>query len=166
MAVPWINQGSAQFIEFSSIPGIDTLVPPPLPHLPHKLFVEVNPGHYLAESNFSNNQVVVDIGGLPVPQGITGAAQPGDSSVFLEWLPVEHSSVKGYRVYRSSDGRVFEPVGSTFIPAFVDLSGALGHSFLYRVTAYAEDGFESELSSSVLAEIGVSYPVFLPIVQR
>jgi len=166
MIVPWIDAGSAQFMEFSSIPEVDTLVPPPFPYLPHKLYVEVNPGHYLAESDFTNNQWVADVGGLPVPQGLIGAAQAGDSSVFLEWLPVEHTSVKGYRVYRSSDGRTFEPVGSTFIPAFVDLSGTLGHSFLYRVAAYAEDGFESELSEPSLVEIGFLYPVFLPLVRR
>lgn len=166
MAVPWINEGSAQFIEFLSIPEVGTLTPPPFPHLPHKLYVEVNPGHYLPESNFTNNQWVADVGGLPAPQGLTGAAQPGDSSVFLEWQPVDHTSVKGYRVYRSSDGRVFEPVGSTFIPAFVDLSGTLGQNFLYRVAAYAEDGFESDLSEPSLVEIGLLYPVFLPVVQR
>ncbi len=105
-------------------------------------------------------------GGLPVPQGLTGLAQPGDSSVFLEWLPVEHSSVKGYRIYRSADGRTFEPVGSTFIPAFVDLSAALGSSYQYRVTAYAEDGFESDLSDAILTEIGLLYPIFLPVIQR
>lgn len=166
VVIPWIDAGSVTLAEFISDPDFGNMALPPAPHLPHKLYVEVNPGQYIPESDFQNNQVVIDIGGLPTPQGLTGFAQPGDSSVFLEWQPVEHISVAGYRIYRSSDGRTFEPVGSSFIPAFVDLSGALGHQFVYRITAYSEDGFESDLSNPLTAQIDPLYPVFLPVIVR
>ncbi|OGN81258.1 MAG: hypothetical protein A2X24_13045 [Chloroflexi bacterium GWB2_54_36] len=166
MEIPFINAGALTGLEFSSDPGIGTLLAPAFPHLPHTLYVQVNSDQILPESNYENNLFTVNLGGLPAPQGLAGAAQPGDSSVFLDWLPVEHSSVKGYRVYRSSDGRDYVPVGSTFIPGFVDLSGVMGLTYQYRVAAFAEDGFESDLSESVQATVGVVYPVYLPLVNR
>ena len=166
MEIPFINAGALTGLEFSSDPEIGTLIAPAFPHLPHTLYVQVNSDQIIPESNYENNKFTVNLGGLPAPQGLAGAAQPGDSSVFLEWLPVEHSSVKGYRVYRSSDGRDYVPVGSTFIPGFVDLSGVMGLTYQYRVAAFAEDGFESDLSESVQATVGVVYPVYLPLVNR
>lgn len=72
----------------------------------------------------------------------------------------------GYRVYRSSDGRVFDPVGSSFGPGFVDLSGVAGQTYLYTVVAYAADGFESDFADPIQAQIDTLFPVFLPVVQR
>lgn len=69
-------------------------------------------------------------------------------------------------MYRSSDGRIFDPVGSSFGPAFVDLSGVAGRTYLYTVVAYAEDGFESDFSDPIQAQIDKVYPVFLPMVVR
>ncbi|MHB0967554.1 MAG: fibronectin type III domain-containing protein [Bellilinea sp.] len=166
VVIPFIDAGTLTGIEFSADPAAGTLTPPTFPHLPHTLYVQVNPAQTIAESDFQNNSYSMEIGGLPTPQKLAGAAEPGDSSVFLEWLPVEHSSVKGYRVYRSSDGRDYAPVGSTFIPGFVDLSGVIGQTYQYRVTAFAEDGFESALSEPIQATVGVVYPVYLPLVNR
>ena len=166
IVVPFIDAGALTGIEFSTDPAAGTLTPPTFPHLPHTLYVQVNPAQSIAESNFQNNVHTVEIGGLPAPQELVGAAQPGDSSVFLEWLPIEHSSVKGYRVYRSNDGREYAPVGSAFNPGFVDLSGVMGLTYQYRVAAFAEDGFESDLSEPVQAMVGVVYPVYLPLVNR
>jgi hypothetical protein len=159
-----IAAGSLTIFEFSS--GNGSLTLPAFPHLPHQLYVQVNPDHTIVENDFKNNTRVVAVGGLPVPQNLTGASQPGDSSVFLEWDLVDHSAVAGYRVYRSSDGRMFSPVGSSFIPGFVDLTGVFGQSYIYRVVAYANDGFESEMSAPFEAIVGMTYPVFLPVVQR
>jgi len=166
MVVPFIDAGTLTGLEFSSDPGTGTLIAPAFPHLPHNLYVQVNPARIFPESNYENNTQRISIGGLPSPQGLTGAAQAGDSSVFLEWQPVDHSAVAGYRVYRSSDGRVFDPVGSSFIPGFVDLTGVFGQSYIYRVVAYANDGFESEMSDPLEAIVGMTYPVFLPLVRR
>ncbi|MCJ7696466.1 MAG: hypothetical protein MUO40_13725, partial [Anaerolineaceae bacterium] len=139
-----IETGGMIIAEFTTLD--DSLIMPDFPHLPHTLYVQVNPGQVILESNYENNIRTIQLGGLPTPQGLIGAAQDGDSSVFLEWLPVEHEAVVGYRVYRSSDGRIFVPVGSSFIPGFVDLTAVIGNSYQYRVVAYADDGFESEFS--------------------
>ncbi len=144
----------------------DSLIWPNFPHLPHTLYAQVNPQQTVVESDFANNTLRVELGSLPAPQGLMGVAQPGSSAVFLEWLPVDHEAVAGYRVYRSSDGRVFDPVGSSFIPGFVDLAAVIGQTYVYEVVAYAEDGFESDFSNTIQAQIDKEYPVFLPVIVR
>lgn len=156
--------GGLTGIEFSS--ETDTLMLPPFPHLPHTLYVQVNPLQSPAESNYANNLRTAVIGGLPAPQNLTGAAQPGDSSVFLKWLPVEHLEVKGYRIYRSSDGRTYEPVGSSFGTGFVDLSAVPGNSYFYTVAAFARDGFESPMSESTMAVVNQVHLLYLPSIRR
>jgi hypothetical protein len=159
-----IAAGGLTGVEFSVEAG--TLEPPAFPHLPHTLYVQVNPMQNPVESDYTNNLQTVMIGGLPVPGGVSGVAQPGDSSVYLKWLPVEHMEVKGYRIYRSSDGEAFEPVGSSFGTGFVDLSAVPGNSYLYAVTAYAGDGYESQLSNTVTAIVENIHNIFLPTVIR
>jgi len=156
--------GGLTGIEFST--EADTLMLPPFPHMPHTLYVQVNPLQNPAESNYDNNLQTVAIGGLPAPQGLTGVAQPSDSSVFLSWLPVEHLEVKGYRIYRTSDGRTYEPVGSSFGTGFVDLSAVPGSSYQYMVVAYAGDGHESPFSNPVMSVIDQIHTFFLPSVRR
>jgi hypothetical protein len=141
--------------------------PPANPHLQHNLYIQVNPTQSLAESIYENNQFILPIEGLPTPGGLRAAAQPGDSSVFLRWNPLDLSSVAGFRVYRSEDRRTWEPVGSAFTPYFVDLSAVLGRTYQYAVTAYDSDLNESPLSDRVTAVIGViSYSSYLPAISR
>jgi len=156
--------GEAIVVEFTT--ADESLTLPANSHLPHTLYVQVNPQQTISESDYENNSKVKNLGGLPAPQGLSGVSQPGDSSVFLEWLPVDHEALAGYRVYRSSDGRVFDPVGSSFGLGFVDLSGVAGQTYLYTVVAYAADGFESDFADPIQAQIDMVYPVFLPVVQR
>lgn len=168
-ALVTIASGGLTGVEFSTDAG--TLTPPAFPHLPHTLYVQVNPWQDPAESNYANNLRTVVIGGLPAPQELTGVSKPGDSSVFLSWLPVEHLEVIGYRVYRSDDGRVYEPVGSSFGTGFVDLSAVSGNSYLYAVAAYAGDGYESPLSEPLTAVVLTAVveeadAIFLPWVSR
>jgi hypothetical protein len=167
VVIPSIEAGNMVTVEFSSDPEAGTLLLPQLPHLPHQLYIQVNPDQSLPESVFTNNQFVLNFGGLPVPQDLFGVAQNGDSSVFLNWLPVEHEAVAGYRVYRSSDGRVFDPVGSAFTPGFVDLTGVPGETYLYVVVSYAADGSESGFSDPIQAVVGLpDVPLYLPLIMR
>ncbi|MBE0687319.1 MAG: hypothetical protein IH585_15115 [Anaerolineaceae bacterium] len=159
-----IEAGGMILAEFSTTD--DSLILPAAPHLPHVLYVQVNHEQLIPESNYENNTHTVPIGGLPAPQGLIGAAQPGDSSVFLEWQAVEHEAVAGYRIYRSSDGRIFKPVGSSFGLGFVDLTAVIGESYQYAVVAYAGDGFESDFSNFIQAQVDNTYAVFLPLTMR
>lgn len=136
------------------------------PHLPHNLYVQVNPLQNPAESNYANNLHTVVIGGLPAPLDLTGTAQFGNSSVFLKWLPVEYQAVKGFRIYRSSDGRTYEPVGSSFGTSFVDLSAVPGSSYQYVVAAYGGDGYESLFSHPVISVVDQIHTLYLPSVRR
>ncbi len=163
-SIPVTGAGTLTLVEFSTLTG--TLALPAFPHLPHTLYVQVNPNQTLPESDYTNNLKTLSLGGLPAPQGLEGAAQPGDSSVFLHWLAVEHPAVAGYRIYRSSDGRLWEPVGSAFGTGFVDLSAVEGQVYQYAAAAYSADGYESPLSSLLLAEVGNLYPVFVPLIIR
>lgn len=159
-----IAAGSVTMVEFSM--SDSSLVLPAFPHLPHTLYAQVNPKQNLPESDYENNMMMVAIGGLPSPEDLEAVAQPGDSAVFLKWSLVGHEDVVGYRVYRSSDGRIYEPVGSSFTNGFVDLSAVLGQSYLYAVASYADDGYESTPGAPVLAQVGMLYEIFIPAVQR
>jgi len=159
-----IEAGGSVLAEFSI--ADDSLILPAAANLPHVLYVQVNQNQLIPESNFENNTWSSLIGGLPVPQGLTGVAQPGDSSVFLNWEPVENDAVVGYRVYRSSDGRFFEPVGSSFGYGFVDLTAVIGQSYQYKLASYSADGFESELSDPIQVVIENFYSIFLPLTMR
>ncbi|MCI0519646.1 MAG: hypothetical protein L0Z70_05245 [Chloroflexi bacterium] len=161
--LPALPSGLA-VVEFSTEAA--TLTLPDLPHLPHTLYVQINPAQSVAESDYSNNLLTLGLGGLPAPQNLVAVAQANSSSVFLEWTPVEHEALGGYRVYRSADGREFEPVGGSLSAGFVDLSALAGVSYTYAVASYSYDGVESPLSETVLVEIGTLGPIYLPLLRR
>lgn len=155
-----MGAGTFTGIEFSP------LELPAFPHLPHTLYVEVNAEQSVQESRFDNNRKTVAIGGLPAPLDLTAVARSNSSAVFLQWAPAEHEAIVGYRIYRTQDGRIYTPVGSSFGFGFVDLSAVAGQSYAYRVAAYAADGFESAPSESVRVVVAEEYPVYLPLVRR
>ncbi len=141
-----------------------TLTFPPLsdPDVTHSLFVTVNPTRTVAERAATNNSLSTLIGGMPVVTDVVALAQTGNSLVYLQWTPLSDRRVAGYRVYRSQDGGPFAPVGSTFVPGFVDLTALLDHTYHYAVTTFNVDGVESDLSGAT--EVGASsFRVYLPV---
>jgi hypothetical protein len=156
--------GSLTVIEFSTETG--TIALPAFPHLPHTLYVEVNPAQTLPESDYGNNMITLAVGGLPAPRLLSAAGKPGSSAVFLEWALVEHEAVRGYRVYRSADGRAYTPVGGSFGSGFVDFSALAGQSYFYVVVAYGEEGYESAYSNAAQAVIEEDFALYLPLVRR
>lgn len=63
----------------------------------------------------------------------------------VEWTPVTADDLLEYRIYRSEDGKTFEPIGTQqgARSRFVDFVGAPPHKASYRVTALDLQGNES-----------------------
>jgi fibronectin type 3 domain-containing protein len=69
--------------------------------------------------------------------------------VFLQWTELDDPRIAGYRAYRATDDGDPVPVGSTFVPGFVDLTAELDHTYHYTVVSFTEDGIESQSSNVV-----------------
>lgn len=79
----------------------------------------------------------------PAPRSVTVRAWERHFEV--SWTPVDAGDLLEYRIYRSQDGKHFEPVGTqqaTFA-RYVDFAGAPPQEALYRVTALDLSGNES-----------------------
>ncbi len=88
---------------------------------------------------------------------------PGSPLVFLGWDAVADRRVAGYRVYRAQDGGVWQPVGSSFAPSYVDVTAGAPDAYRYAVAAYTAEGGESPFSLEV--RVGErTLRVFLPYV--
>jgi hypothetical protein len=85
------------------------------------------------------------------PRGPTGLVVKGQERHFdLSWQPVGDSDLKSYRVYRSWDGRQFDPVGTRpgWSHRHVDFIGEPGNKAYYRISAIDAHNNESSLSDS------------------
>lgn len=142
------------------------LAPPPAGlDAAYSLHVAVNPGFPIAEADAGNNSITLTAGGIAAPLGPWAQVAPGSALVFLGWDAVADRRVAGYRVYRSQEGGVWQPVGSSFAPGYVDLTANALGAYRYAVAAYTAEGGESPPSQSV----GVGerpLRVFLPFVGR
>jgi len=154
--------GDAQFVTVT----IDLSPPAGSLDEVHVLWVTVNPGLAVAEEDGSDNSLTLPLGGVPVPGGLSAVFQPTSGLVFLEWTPVDDARLAGYRIYRSQDGGPFEPAGSTFVPGFVDLNAAVGHTLRYAVSTYTGGGTESAMGNPVEVTLVGGFQVFLPLVLR
>jgi hypothetical protein len=79
----------------------------------------------------------------PAPRRVTVRAR--ERHFDLSWAPVDAGDVLEYRIYRSLDGKPFEPVGTqqaTFT-RYADFAGAPPQKAVYRVTALDLTGNES-----------------------
>ncbi|MCC6586872.1 MAG: hypothetical protein IT168_09290 [Bryobacterales bacterium] len=85
-----------------------------------------------------------------VPAGLTGVA--GIGSIELAWDRSPEPDVAGYRVYRSTDGTQWNPVGAqTPAASYSDREVKAGTAYKYAVTAVDQNGNES--ARSVVVEI-------------
>lgn len=82
------------------------------------------------------------------PTGLTVLAAP--SSIELSWQRSPEVDFKSYRVYRSTDGAAFQPVGGPLaIPAFSDRQVEHGKAYRYRVVAIDNKNNPSDASTTV-----------------
>ena len=82
----------------------------------------------------------------PEPEAVTVRAY--ERHVDVSWTPGVAEDLLAYRIYRSLDGKAFEPIGTQqgARSRFADFVGAPPHETSYRVTALDLAGNESEFS--------------------
>jgi hypothetical protein len=80
------------------------------------------------------------------PAGLV--AKGYDRHIDLSWQADHEPGVESYRIYRSVDGKPFEPIGiqKGHIARYEDFLGASGATASYRVSAIDGDGRESPVS--------------------
>jgi len=148
-----------QVLGFPSDGLLDVTVSVPVPadfpaDMARTLYVNINGDFLFPEVGLENNLVSLLIGELPAPSELVPLARSEDRYLFFSWQPVEDDRVKGYTVYRSEPeiGEPWIAVGSSFEPAFVDLTAFPGRTYSYRVVSYSANGFESAPSNEVVVE--------------
>jgi hypothetical protein len=130
-------------------------VPPDfLPDQARELFVNINGDYALPELSLDNNLVSLRFGELAAPAELVPVVRSEDRYVFLEWQPAQDPRVVGYTVERQNldEGEPWTAIGSSFEPAFLDLTAFPGLTYAYRVVGYSQNGFESAPSNEVLVE--------------
>lgn len=99
------------------------------------------------DNNEITNVVFIDEA-PPKPQGV--ATVRGDGVVTIYWLPVDAPDLDHYRIYwgpDSTDGSVFELLGTSVTTSFVDTDVSNGVRYFYAVTAVDNSGKESAQSA-------------------
>jgi hypothetical protein len=102
-----------------------------------------------AESLVATAQTVSHPDEFPpaVPSGLAGVA--GVDAIELSWERDKEADLKGYFVYRSSDGTSFQKTGDLLIlPAYSDHAVEHGKKYWYRVSAIDQAGNESAPSAA------------------
>lgn len=83
------------------------------------------------------------------PQGIYSIT--GDREVTLEWLPNQEEDLDGYRVYRSlKPYGYYERIATTYENFYIDKDVENGVTYFYAISAFDENGNESDLSYDVI----------------
>jgi hypothetical protein len=145
------------------------LAPPPGGlEVPHVLTVRVNPDGAIAEADATNNDVMVTIGGMSAPEGLSAGIHAASGLVFLQWRSPGDVRIAGYRVYRATGEGPWVPAGSSLVTGWADLTAAAGMTYRYAVTAYTAAGVESPLSAAVYVSptAHVPRPLYLPWLRR
>lgn len=120
-----------------------------------RLFVRVQLGTQ-ADADGANDLGSADIGALEVPGLPEVEVRQRDRHVLLEWPAASDPRISAWRIWRANppaaDGsQDWTPVGSSFVPAFIDLTGGDGRTDWYRVTALSDAGIESAPGPAAVA---------------
>jgi hypothetical protein len=120
-----------------------------------RLFVRVQRGTQ-PDADGANDIGSADIGALEVPGLPTVEVRQRDRHVLLAWPAASDTRIRAWRIWRANppaaDGsQDWTPVGSSFTPAFIDLTGPDGRTHWYRVTAIGEAGAESAPGPAAVA---------------
>lgn len=84
-----------------------------------------------------------------MPRGVISIT--GDECVYLQWYPNSEHDLAGYCVYRSYEPvGYFEHIETVYTPYFVDYYVTNGVTYYYAVSAFDEEGNESELSEDLV----------------
>lgn len=116
----------------------------------YTVLASANSGGSQNESEISAPVSITPIDTFPpaVPAGVTAVAAP--ESIELSWERNTEADLRGYRVYRSVDGRPFDKVSDLIdTPSFSDRKIQSGMRYQYSVLSIDVSGNESSRSSPV-----------------
>ena len=99
----------------------------------------------------ADNDLAANASPLPAPTNVR--ARGYDRHVELRWDPVNHGAVGRYIIYRSLDGKNFEPIGIQLpdVTRYSDFLGKSGVTARYKVAASDGNYRASPLSNAVSA---------------
>jgi hypothetical protein len=88
---------------------------------------------------------------LPAPQEVTATGY--ERHIEIAWKPVVSERLRHYVIYRSLDGKSFEPIGiqERGLRRYTDFLGKTGQTASYKVAAFSSDGPHSPMSSAASA---------------
>jgi hypothetical protein len=91
----------------------------------------------------------------PTPTGLT--AKGYDRHIDLSWTPVADPALQYYKIYRSSDGQAYSPIGiqRDDRTRYEDFLGASDRTASYKIAAVDVNGNESRISPEVQASTRV-----------
>lgn len=111
----------------------------------HRLYVTIDPEGEFLDRNGGNNQLTRLFGQLPEPAITLVKTSPRTQTTQIDFSPVNDLRVVGYRIYRSTDGESYVPIGTTFTNGYLDVTGNSQQQAFYRVTSFSARGQESTL---------------------
>lgn len=96
-----------------------------------------------------NDSAVTEVVKPDAPSDLKGLFT--GNSVVLTWSEVENQGVRSYHIYRAED-TLFEKLGETAVPAFIDedMKKGIRNTYRYKVTAVgnSESDFSNEIAIS------------------
>ncbi|HJW17368.1 MAG TPA: glucoamylase family protein [Flavisolibacter sp.] len=111
--------------------------------------VESNHRLFLDDIAFTSTIKSLNTKETPSVQSIKGYAR----HIVINWKAVSDSNIKYVKIYRSENGKQFQPVGiqTMFINTYSDYVGVTGRSYQYKISFLNSNYQESALSKSVKA---------------
>lgn len=114
---------------------------------PRRLHLVLDPDGNSGDGDRSNDEVVLELGALPVPEALAFRSTLDERHALLQWRISEDPRVRGFQVYREFAAQDWQPIGVSEVEGFVDLMTVPGEVYRYRIASYDEDGHESALSA-------------------
>ncbi|MCG6117867.1 MAG: hypothetical protein MEQ07_06700 [Aquimonas sp.] len=126
----------------------------------YRLYLDIEGTGADLDIDASNNRVVLEVGGMPVPRELVALSRVGGGAVDLQWEPDTDARIAGWRVYAEEDDGSLRALGSTPVPGFADISLPPGESRVYRVSSYSPRGFESAPSEPAAGALPLADGLF------
>lgn len=126
----------------------------------YRLYLDIDGAGAEVDVDATNNRVVLEVGGMPVPRELAALSRVGGGAVDLQWEPDTDARIAGWRVYAEEADGSLRALGSTPVSGFADISLAPGESRVYRVSSYSPRGFESGLSAPAAGALPMADGVF------
>lgn len=113
----------------------------------HTLFARLQMDADNSDLDGENDQAELVFGAMPVPTQLRSEIRPGSPLVQLSWTTPNDARIAGYRIYAMDVDGEIDPLGSTSVRGFLDLSARYRSPRTYFIASYSANGEESERSA-------------------